>query len=302
MQFRKLAAAVATLLVPAAIAALGATSASATAVPTSVTAVTHVVDRPDSGNGGTWAYDSFNRTLSVSVAAVQVPADTSAGLTDYVATVSDHGSFAAIVGADTPNQAVPGLKVKHSATGSFAGNYAFTITAPSADTLTGVVPKFENDAFGPPVVTTGDWPRQAFATTTGVILTPGAWSWSYSTACEQWTDSSGNGYGNLPADGNITGKYCAAPHVYDVSTRYVAATRELFSFRSTQDGYVKVLISGPGPISGHTWLIAVHGGALNSGVITGLTYHRDYTLIFTPATSSGHQVPGSHSVVAGFLS
>lgn len=195
-----------------ALAGLTATAMAAHAAPTTVTAHTAISNRPDSGNGGTWAYDDFGRTLTVTLAAVQNPADTAKHLTDYTATVTDNGDFHAIIGTDTPNQVVPGLKIASGVSGEMHGSITYTITAPSTDTLTGTVPATENDNFGAPAVTTGNWPAQAFATSAGVTVTEGStWSWTYSTRCETWVDSSANGDGNLAGDGNITGKSCTPP-------------------------------------------------------------------------------------------
>lgn len=277
----------------------------ANAAPTTVTATTHVINRPDGGHGtpSVWAYDNLERTLTVTVAADQtgLPANT----TRYTATITDKGSFSTVGGAGTPNQSlVPGAKIVHNGVkGSVNGTYALTVTAPSSDTLTGVVPAFENDSFAAPAVLSTSWPALAFATPASAVVSGGAYEWDYATACEHWADSSANGDGNSVSDGNITGKSCFTPlpHVYDVGTKYIAPTREQFSFRDTLSGEVKVVISGPGPIGGHTWWVPVHGGVLNTGVITGLTYHRDYTLLFTPVSGPhGHQVPGSRTVYTSF--
>ena len=186
--------------------------AAAHASPSSVTAHTQVSNRPDGGNGGTWAYDTFTRTLTVKVAAVQNPADTAAHLTDYTATVTDYGQFNAIVGTLAPDQAVPGVKILSSVKGPMHGSISYTVTAPSTDGLTGTVPATEDDNFGAPVTTTGNWPKLAFASPSGVTVTENSdWSWTYSDRCETWTDSAANGDGNLLADGNITGRSCTPP-------------------------------------------------------------------------------------------
>ena len=298
----RLLAAAASISVLAVIGGTVAATAAHAAV-TTVTATTHVTNRPDGGHAGTWAYDDFLRTLTVTQDAVN-PVGTPAGDNAYTATIVDKGVFHAIVGAGAPNQVVAGVKVAHSVSGVINGTYSYTVVAPIADGLTGVVPANENDNFGTATNTTGNWPTLAFATPANAAATGGAYNWTYNTACEQWVDSSTNGDGNLAGDGNITGAICAHPvaHVYDVGTSYLAPTREVFSFKDTLSGYVKVVISGPGPIGGHTWLIAVKSNALNTGVITGLTSHRDYTLLFTPANVHGHQIPGTHTVFTSFTS
>ena len=196
----------------AAVTVLGISGGAAHAAPGTVTAHTYVSNRPDGGNGGTWAYDDFTRTLTVKVAAVQNPADAKAGLTDYTARVTDGGQFNAIVGMLAPNQAVPGVKITGSVRGGMHGSISYTVTAPSADTLTGTVPATENDNFGAPATTTGNWPKLAFASPAGVTVTENSdWTWTYTTRCETWVDSAANGDGNLLADGNITGKSCTPP-------------------------------------------------------------------------------------------
>lgn len=198
-------------VVLAAAGGAAALSGTAHAAPTTVTAHTYVTNRPDGGHGGTWAYDDFTRTLTVTVAAVQNPADTAAHLTDYTATITDDGQFHAIIGVLAPNQVVPGVKITRSVSGEMDGTYALTVTAPSTDTLTGTVPASENDNFGAPAVTTTNWPVQAFASATGVTVNGGAYNWTYKAQCETWVDSSANGDGNLAGDGNITGKSCTPP-------------------------------------------------------------------------------------------
>lgn len=186
-----------------------ALSGTAHAAPTTVTAHTLVTNRPDGGHGGTWAYDDFTRTLTVTVAANQAGAP--AGDTLYNATITDHGQFHAIIGVLAPNQVVPGVKITSSVSGEMDGTYSLTVTAPSTDTLTGTVPASENDNFGAPAVTTTNWPVQAFASATGVSVSGGAYNWTYTSRCETWVDSSANGDGNLAGDGNITGKSCTPP-------------------------------------------------------------------------------------------
>jgi hypothetical protein len=295
-------------LLAAPLAAAGAFAfggvAHAAPAPTTVTATTHVTNRPDGGHGGTWAYDNFQRTLTVTVAATQNPADTTAGLVDYTATITDKGQFSAIVGADAPNQVVAGVKVTHGVTGSLNGTYSLTVTAPVADTLTGVVPATENDNFAAPANTTDNWPKLAFATPVGVTVTGGAYSWKYATACETWVDSSVNGDGNLAGDGNITGRICAVPRLYDGHAVYVAPTRENVEFKQTIASVDKFVIVGPGAINGHVgWVNAKGGGVLNTGVYSGLEAGHGYTVLYTPYTRvNGRQIPGTHTGYVFFVS
>jgi hypothetical protein len=295
-------------LLAAPLAAAGAFTlggvAHAAPAPTRVTATTHVTNRPDGGHGGTWAYDNFARTLTVTLDSPQPASGVPAGDLAYTATITDHGQFNAIVGAETPNQVVAGAKIAHSVSGSLNGTYAYTVVAPSTDTLTGVVPATENDNFGAPLVTTGAWPVQAFASPTGVVATGGAYSWKYATACETWVDSSVNGDGNLAGDGNITGRICAVPRLYDGHAVYVAPTRENVEFKQTIASVDKFVIVGPGAINGHVgWVNAKGGGVLNTGVYSGLEAGHGYTVLYTPYTGvNGHQIPGTHTGYVFFVS
>lgn len=297
------AAAIAAVLTAA--AGLGLAAAPAHAAPATVTQVTHVVNRPDGGNGGTWAYDSFARTLTVSVAVPQ-PAGTPAGDTAYTATVADKGTFTTVQGSLTPNQAVAGAKVGHAVKGTLAGGISYTVTAPSADALTAVAAMAENDNFAAPAAadTTANWPERAFTPATGVTVTEGsAWSWTYATACEKWTDSASNGDGNLPADGNITGKACAVPVLYDGQGVYWLPTREQVTFKQTLAGWDEFVIVGPGGINGHRgWVNGVKG--LNTAYYEGLEAHHGYTVLYVPVTGQGsnRQVPGTHVGAVYFVS
>jgi hypothetical protein len=289
-------------------AGLGVAGTANAAPITSAHAVTHVTNRPDSGNGGTWAYDNFNRTLDIKVAASQ--AGVGAGNTRYTATVVDKGSFSAVQGALTPNQAVAGAKVAHAVKGEFAGGIAYTVIAPTTDTLTGTVPAAENDHFTGPAVTTGNWAKQAFASQALVTVSGGTnWAWSYSTACERWTDSSVNADGNLAADGNITGKLCvspARPYVYDGKVLTLAGTDATVGWKDSIAGWphradgkkcAVVQEFGPGFTSP---LGEAHTGFTcdTTGYLTGMHIGHGYSLFVWPA-AAGDSYAGSHAVVPG---
>lgn len=182
----------------------------ANAAPSTTTLTTHVINRPDSGNGGVWAYVNIkNRVVTVTQDTVN-PATTPTGYNAYTAVVTDNGTFVTVEGAGTPNQFVPGTKVTHAVTGTFSGGISYTITAPDGDTLvnSGTTAE-ENDALATPTGenTTAEWPEKAFTSSANVTVTEGnTWSWTYKTAAgEQWVDSAANGDGNLSTDGNITG-------------------------------------------------------------------------------------------------
>jgi hypothetical protein len=295
-------AALAAVVTAATAAGLAAAPAFA-ATPASVTAVTHVVNRPDGGNGGTWAYDTFTRTLVVTVAASQAGAPE--GDTAYTATVTDKGTFTAVEGSLTPSQAVAGLKVAHAVKGTIAGSISYTVTAPSTDAIASLATATENDDYAAPAAagTTANWPERVFASATGVTVTEGsAWSWTYATACEKWTDSAANGDGNTAADGNITGRVCAVPVLFGGKAVYWLPTREQVTYSQTLPSWVMFTIVGPGFNGQHGWVDGAKG--LNTGYYEGLEAHHGYTVLYVPVTGQGstRQVPGTHAGYVYFVS
>jgi hypothetical protein len=274
-----------------------------------VRAVTHVTNAPDSGNGGNWAYDNYERTLVITLDATPPPGVPGTDFA-YTATVSDRGTSSAIVGADTPNQVVPGAKIAHSVSTSMNGEATYVITAPKTDALTGTVPGALDLHFTAATgnQTTTNWPKQAFASPTGVTVAYAhggdAWSWTYRTACEAWTDSGTNGDGNLAHDGNITGKICAVPRLYDGAAVYVSPVRENVTFKQTIGSWDEFKIVGPGPINGHIgWVQAVGHGVTNAAVYGGLNANSGYTVFYTPETHKyGHQILGTHTGYVYFVS
>lgn len=174
------------------------------------TAYTALTDRPDSGGNGNWAYDEMTRQLSI----------TETGPGTYTATVTDvAASFVAIDGAYTPNQGCShcaGETIGGSPSGSFSGGASYSFTADSLPTEAKNlgVPASESGAPGDFAETTSGWYEQAFPAGTvfgGAGI--GNWGWNYSATVGQfpfvsvqtWADTSANGDGQLPADGNISG-------------------------------------------------------------------------------------------------
>lgn len=208
-------------------AALGAGAGAASArpapfvraafTPASATAMTQVTGDPDSGHGtpAVWADDSFTRMMTVTQGAAVPAADCGAASGPcwaYSASLRDSGSFTAIPGAGTPNQSCAGcagLHVASAVSGSLYGTYAITLYA-SALPDASLVPAGHDDggvAPSPPYTST-TWPELFFPAGThfgGVA--GGAYSWTYTVAFprQQWADSSSNGDGNQPQDGNIYG-------------------------------------------------------------------------------------------------
>ena len=216
-----------TILAAGAAVAAAAGTASATPHQPSVHATTRVTGRPDGGNGGVWAYDTFRRSITIRLTGG------SAGAYTFTAKLTDEGSFKAVKGALTPNQSTAGTTIKSAARGRMSGHADFSFTAttlPSGGFNAGV-PRKENDHGVAPVNSTSAWYKLAFPSGT-VFSGPGIgrWSWTYKATVvtvrhhrvclargwcwrvpvrhvdhQKWVDSSSNGDGNLPADGNIEG-------------------------------------------------------------------------------------------------
>lgn len=280
--------------------------------PAGFTAVTHVVNNYDDGGNGFWSVDDETRTLTVSVAASQ--AGVPEGDTAFTAAIKDHGTWNAIAGAFTPNQAgaAAGEKITRSEDGTFTGSASYSFTAPSADVPSAAnVAKYVNDNFTKPASgpdSAGQWYLQAFTAAQQPAVTGSIgddWTWAYGDACQSWTDSAANGDGQGSADGNITGKACVFPYTYDGRPSYVAPTRESITFKENTGTWVEFTIRGTGPINGHHgWVDAQGGGALNAGVYTGLEAGHGYGVTYTPVTGRGslQRIPGSHGGTAFFVS
>jgi hypothetical protein len=166
---------------------------------TSWTAISHLADRTGGGGNGTWAKDDIYRVMTIKLTGQ------SGGLYSYTATVYDAGSFTAIPGAYTPNQggSYAGKVIAGHDSGWVGGTarYSFTATSlPTAGPNAGL-PAYVNGDQG----STSTWYELAFPAGitfggTGI----GTWGWTYHDSHGQrWTDTSANGDGQLPGDGNI---------------------------------------------------------------------------------------------------
>lgn len=221
--FSKTARWCATAVGSAALAAtLGAGAANAVVAPPTVTSVTHVVNRSDGGNGGTWATDYFYRRGTLTeLGSVDgtncggASADTCYG---YTLSIKDAGwkpwvpgKFITLGGQLTPNQSGEDQNevIGGDVTGTFTGHASFaefyTSSLPTGGSNGGVATYVNGDT-----PTTSSWPSLYFpntATLYGVSINP--WSWSYNATVkhrhEHWVDASTNNYGNSPGDGNIEG-------------------------------------------------------------------------------------------------
>jgi hypothetical protein len=299
------------LAVPLAAGSVALTAGTAHAAGVNFTAVTHVKNNADDGGNGNWAYDNFTRTLKVRTDTSVTPAT---GDRAYKATVTDTGTWRAILGAYTPNQngAHSGLKIKHNANGTFTGTASYRFQAPVADVPSAAnVAKTLNDNFTKPTSgpdSTNQWYLQAFlpnkqSAVTGTIQN--TWKWTYKDACESWTDSAANNDGQSNSAGNITGRVCPVPVLYGGQAVYVAPTRENVEFKQTIASWDKFTIVGPGAINGHQgWVNAKGGGVVNMAVYSGLEANHGYTVLYQPVVGQGSSkaIPGTHQGYVYFVS
>jgi hypothetical protein len=210
MRFRTIIAAAA---VPAATAGLLLTTTAAASAATVThavttaaithqtnwTAISHLTDRTEGGGNGTWAKDDIYRVMAIKLTGQ------SGGVYSYTATVYDAGSFTAIPGAYTPNQgdSYAGKVIAGPDSGWVGGmaQYSFTATSlPTASPNAGVPVRVSGDQGS-----TSTWYELAFpAGTTFGGNGIGTWGWTYGDSHGQrWADTSANGDGQLPGDGNI---------------------------------------------------------------------------------------------------
>ena len=220
-----------TVAVVAAGTLLATAGAASAATHPATRAQTKITNRPDGGNGGTWAYDSMTRSITIKLTGG------TAGAYTFTAKLKDKGSFTTIKGAKTPNQggSYAGDTIKSKVTGKMTGHADFSFTASSlpSTTLNAGVPLTENDHGNAPAPanSTSAWYKLAFPSgTTFGGAGIGAWSWTYKATVvtttshrvcltrgwcwrvpvvhvshQKWVDAYNNGDGNLPGDGNVTG-------------------------------------------------------------------------------------------------
>ena len=185
--------------------------------PPATIAVTHISNIGTvPGNGGNWASDTLVRRATVAGGNPVAPSycgETTGWCFSYTAVVRDTGSFTAIRGALAPNQWVKGKRIRSAVSGSVSGIAQYTFYA-TTQPHSGLVPKYYLNNTLPTL-----WPELFFpagTTFVGVTGTPFTVSYGAWTACgyQRWTESSYNGYGNLPGDGNIVGCHFFHRHWY----------------------------------------------------------------------------------------
>ena len=219
----------------AALAVLGAAAFTATASAAvtgyTVHAVTAVSDRPDSGNAGYWADDTFSRTATLTFKG-EVALSFCGGSTPtghcyaFTGRVADKGSFTTIAGQDSPGAGSGGaVAIGDAATGPMAGYYGYAFYSSWKTAHASSVPVSENDGGVVPTgrKTTGAWLEQFFGggaqfyvagSPSSELGTVGRWGYTLAfgadSACphlaSQWVDSSwplSQPWGTSPAQGNI---------------------------------------------------------------------------------------------------
>jgi hypothetical protein len=219
------------------LATIGAASASASTTPGAkgtVTATTRFTDRPDSGGGGYWGYDSYRRVLEVQYLGKSTdPAHVKAPYM-YTARITDTGTFVDEPGVLTPNQGKhPGLILKPKQVGGAMNGYGqWTLFYASNKDAKGYVPRsIPASQNSNPAYASSTWPSLAFpAGTTFAGLATGEISWGYTYSvpaltvtttkvvngkkvthvkvypAQNWADTAFNGYGQSPRAGDITGR------------------------------------------------------------------------------------------------
>lgn len=213
-----------------AVTASVANAATTTVTPYTSTASTAISNRPDSGDHGNWALDTFTRTASVSLLS-EVALSNCGGATGtghcyhWTGKVTDKGSFQSIIGDVSPgngslNGGSPpaiGVAVK----GTMAGTYNYDFYSSWKTANKALVATTENDAGNIPGgnSTTGLWPAKFFGNTARFYVggaqstelgTTGSWTYKAAagadTACpavsSQWTDASPD-WGANNQDGNV---------------------------------------------------------------------------------------------------
>lgn len=188
--------------------------------PVTAKATTHIINHPDGGHGNPaiWAEDTINRTVTIKLMGSADPSNCGGGVTHcyyYTGTLSDNGTFAAVVGAGAPNQSghwAGSTEVRPQARGTMIGGAPEAFYASSNHPDAALVDHFldNHNTSATGDETTSAWVEQFFPAGThfGSVGLP-TYKWTYTTTnlphTQQWVDSSGNNDGNNPQDGNIIG-------------------------------------------------------------------------------------------------
>jgi hypothetical protein len=205
---------------------------------TSFVAVTHLTNRPDSGNnannGGNWAIDTLTRTATLTDQGAD---PNRPGYDTYTFGLSDTGTFVDDAGvASNPNGLNPLTLIK-AASGSVNGTGTWTTfdVLHSVHPSTAGVPASEDGSgtssskwlafFFPKYTSTSTCPgvkvvETAWTTQEGSCGQETQFSYLYKSCSEHWLDASSDNSGNaqgvtsetdLDTIGGISGKDCPAP-------------------------------------------------------------------------------------------
>lgn len=232
-----------------------ATAASATPVPTCTATrvtVTHLDDRPDNGNHGTWAQDYITRVVKFCEGAAYTPPvikeDTpqvDVKLSWYTAVVTDFGTFITNGGVHLSPQA--GALIVGGVHGKVVGGYTATFIAESnfknyTATYNGHTYNGTNPSTTPDFVK-NDWGGKDFK---GSSLNDD-WKWTYTTCSEKWVDGHVDD-GALPVDGDIVGKACPKPSPSPTASKTASPSPTPTGGSTTPP--VVVVAPAPAPVQG----------------------------------------------------
>lgn len=174
------------------------------------TVVTHLVNRPDNGQHGVWALDTFDRTVTIKkVEAIQPALRAAVATWSYQAVVADKGAFVTNGGTNlSPNK---GVKLAAGVKGQMVGGFTVDFTAPKC--FNGFKGNFDAKTYSDTAPTsTGKWVAEVWGGEGFHTDDPTAnYSWTYTTCSQTWLEAYNNDDGKAAGAGDITGKPCASP-------------------------------------------------------------------------------------------
>jgi LPXTG-motif cell wall-anchored protein len=183
------------LLISGGTASVMLTSPASAADPECRTVVTSVTNRPDNGDHGPWAVDTFTRTVKICKVEPPAPAAEAAKTVpvqawDYEAKYVDAGSFVTKGGATlSPNA---GVALTAGVKGTFEGYQSITFTAPA--NWLGFSPKATVDGATP---SSQDWVKAMWQDGYTNHKPGKEWKYAYKTCNDTWTEASSGGSGDI---------------------------------------------------------------------------------------------------------
>ena len=229
----------------------------------------HVLNNEDTGHYGAWAMLDYDRSVTF----------TSTGDVDgkhhYTVLLTDDGKFTTVVGARSPRQGKPTLKQ----TGTFHGQYSFTVITTGTPSKTGVKTSYDfkcdgktgdrtKDCPGMPS-STSNWPRLYLGGDQAATVTGGPYRWTYTTCVETWVDASDNSDGADAKAGDVTGKACPS-----ASPTPSATTPAATSSPVTSESPVAANASLPKTGGNLRWLMVGTAALLLGGVTLSVVARR----------------------------